>query len=156
MAIAPTITTAIISVLIASFQTSVTINDGIFSSTPAYIKISDDATYGPLPSVDPSFDPIYQQIRYEVFNNALQKYLKTINSTTLVGASVRNYFNATGVKTLCNAYAVPILIRKKFPTDYPAQLKTFQTYVANEITIAQNTWGSRGSAFTNEIQYHIS
>ena len=156
MAISPTITTAIISVLIASFQTSITINDGIFSSTPAYIKISDDATYGTLPSVNPSFDQIYQQIRYEVFNNALQKYLKTISTTSLLGTSVRNYVNSTGIKNLCNAYAVPILIRKTSPTDYPAQLKSYQTYVSNEITTAKNTWGFKGKSFTDEIDHHIS
>lgn len=157
MVAAPIITTAVITVLVASnFQSSVTIGDGLLGSTNSSITIYDDSKYGTIPSVSLEFDPIYQQIRYEVFDAALKTYLQTIQPSPLLATSINKKVTSKGTKTLCNAYMIPILIRRAYPTTYLTQQKIYKDAVVKQIGIAQAKAAGRSRAFIDEINNHIS
>lgn len=157
MVAAPIITTAVITVLVASnFQSSVTIGDGLLGVTNSTINIYDDSTYGTIPSVNSEFDTIYQQIRYEVFDAALKAYLKTIQPSPLLATSMNKKVTSKGTKTLCNAYMIPILIRRAYPTTYLTQQKIYKDAVVKQIGVAQANAAGRSRAFIDEINNHIS
>lgn len=157
MVAAPIITTAVITVLVASnFQSSVTIGDGLLGSTNSSITIYDDSKYGTIPSVSLEFDSIYQQIRYEVFDAALKTYLQTIQPSPLLATSINKKVTSKGTKTLCNAYMIPILIRRAYPTTYLTQQKIYKDAVVKQIGIAQAKAAGRSRAFIDEINNHIS
>lgn len=90
---APIITAAVISVLIASnYQTSILLPSGVFGATPVYSNVTDDTRLGTVPSLGPSSDLLYQDVRYRVLDTAERRYLATIRAnSTLAPIKILSY-----------------------------------------------------------------
>lgn len=153
---APIITAAVISVLIASnYQTSILLPSGVFGATPVYSNVTDDTGLGTVPSLGPSSDLLYQDVRYRVLDTAERRYLATIKANSTL-APIKKYLVTNGTRSICTAFLVPIAIRRAFPTAYAAQIQAYRNIIGQEIANAQLTYSSQGQAFTDELDFHIS
>lgn len=120
--------------------------------------INDDATYGSTPSTgNYNLDLMYTDVRYQILHKGSRTYLNALvqTITTQSNPNVVAYVSSSGIRSLCTALTMPIVIRK-FSTNPATEMSRLKNAILGELSSAKVTYSYLGATFLQNLDSHIN